>query len=342
MSKSTSFFVSGLLVGVLLATAGFSMLRRYQLSSGGANNDARVVLKLGHVLDVGHPVHKAIDHMRARLEELSGGEMTIDIYPGAVLGSETQSIEQLQNGSLSMTKTSAAVIENFVPEMAVFGLPYVFRDKPHFWAVLDGDIGKRLLQEGESKFVRGLCYYDSGSRNFYGKFPVESPADMEGRKIRVMNSATAMEMVQAFGAAPTPIAWGELYSALAQGIVDGAENNFPTFSASKHYEVCKHFTLDGHTRIPDVLLIGTKTWDRLTGQQRQWLQIAADESAVVQRELWLAATQEARELAESNGVTVYEVDAQNFADKVKEMHGQVTDEKIKQTLAAMQEVKADE
>lgn len=339
MSKSTSVFVSGLLVGVLLATVGFSLLRRYERSSDNTKGDARVVLKLGHALDVGHPVHKAIDHMRQRLEELSGGEMTIDIYPGAVLGSETQCIEQLQNGSLSMTKTSAAVIENFVPEMAVFGLPYVFRDKQHFWAVLDSEIGERLLQEGKARFIRGLCYYDSGSRNFYGKFPVESPDDLKGRKIRVMNSATAIQMVEAFDAAPTPIAWGELYSALAQGIVDGAENNLPTFSATKHYEVCKHFTLDGHTRIPDVLLVGTKSWEQLNTQQQKWLQAAADDSAVVQRELWEEATQQAREQAESEGVTVYEVNTQDFANKVQAMLGQVADEKVKATLAAIQDVK---
>ena len=335
MSKSTSLFVSGLLFGVLLATAGFSVLRRYQRTSGGVGDNARVVLKLGHALDVGHPVHQAIDHMRKRLETLSDGEMTIDIYPGGVLGSENQCIEQLQNGSLSMTKTSAAVVESFVPEMAVFGLPYVFRDQQHFWTVLDGQIGSRLLLEGKSKFIRGLCYYDAGSRNFYSKSPIRSPADLKGMKIRVMNSATAIEMVEAIGAAPTPIAWGELYSALAQGIVDGAENNFPTFSTTKHYEVCKHFTLDGHTRIPDILLIGTKSWNRLTSQQQQWLQAAANESAEVQRELWATETQRSREKAEAEGVTVYEVDVNSFAQTVTPMIERVTD---KATLAAIRGV----
>lgn len=341
MNKPASIFLSGLLVGILLATAGFSALRRYQRSTGNQDN-AQIVLKLGHVLDVGHPVHKAIEHMRERLETLSGGQMTIDIYPGAVLGSETQSIEQLQNGSLSMTKTSAAVIENFVPEMAVFGMPYVFRDQQHFWAVLESEIGQRLLQEGESKFIRGLCYYDSGSRNFYSKSPIRTPDDLKGKKIRVMNSATAIKMVESIGASPTPIAWGELYSALAQGIVDGAENNLPTFAATKHFEVCKHFTLDGHTRIPDVLLVGTKTWSSLTAQQQQWLQTAANDSAEVQRELWAEATQQARTESEAAGVTVYEVDPQTFADKVKPMLGQITDKKVKETLAAMQGIQTDE
>lgn len=340
MNKSTSVFVSGLLLGILLATTIFAGLRHFQQNNTSAER-ARVVLKLGHSLEVGHPVHQAIDLMRERLETFSGGEMTIDIYPGGVLGSETQNIEQIQNGSLSMTKTSAAVIENFVPEMAVFGLPYVFRDEDHFWQVLDSEIGERLLKEGESKFIRGLCYYDSGSRNFYGKSPIRTPEDLDGKKIRVMNSKTAIDMVNAIGAAPTPIAYGELYSALAQGIVDGAENNFPTFTSTKHYEICKHFTLDGHTRVPDVLLIGTKTWNSLQPRQQQWLQQAVEESAVAQRELWSAATQKAREEAEAEGVTVYEVDIQPFADKVQAMHGEVEDSRVKSILAEIKGMGSD-
>ena len=342
INKTASVFICGLLVGSLVTTVGFSCLRRFQLSSGDAGSSARVVLKLAHSLDVTHPAHQAMEHMRKRLETLSGGEMTIDIYPGSVLGSETNCIEQLQNGSLSLTRTSAAVVENFVPEMAVFGLPYVFRDSQHFRAVLDGEVGKRLLIEGESRFIRGLCYHDSGSRNFYGKFPVLTPEDLSGRKIRVMNSATAINMVEAMGAAPTPIAPGELYSALSQGIVDGAENNLPTFTTSKHYEVCKHFSLDGHTRIPAMVLIGTKAWNRLAPQQQQWLQTAADESATLQRELWAEATDKARKIVEAEGVTIHEVDVQSFARKVKPMLDRVSDEKVKATLAAIQKVKSDE
>ena len=139
-----------------------------------------MVLKLGHALDTNHPVHKGMEFMKERLEELSDGSVTMNIYPGSVLGSEVQCIEQLQNGSLAMTKTSAAAMENFIPEMSVYGLPYVFRDVDHYWNVLKGPIGQGLLQQGESKFLRGLCYYDSGSRNFYTKDrPIRSPEDLE-------------------------------------------------------------------------------------------------------------------------------------------------------------------
>jgi tripartite ATP-independent transporter DctP family solute receptor len=299
-----------------------------------------VVLKLGHALGTGHPVHIALEHMAERLEELSGGSVSLDIYPSAVLGSEVQSLEQLQSGSLDMTKVSAAVMENFVPEMGVFGLPFLFRDGEHYWQVLDSPLGKSLLQKGEDKLLRGLAYYDSGSRNFYTRSkPIRTPEDLEGLKIRVMNSATAIAMVKAMGGSPTPIAWGELYSALAQGTVDGAENNPPSFTSNKHYEVCKHFTLDGHTRIPDIILIGTKTWDRLGPQVREWVQQAADESSEFQRQLWAQETARSLELAKAEGVTVYDVDFEPFAARVAPMLEEVENPEIRSLLHQFREMR---
>ena len=330
-------FLAGLLVGALLMSVGFSLFLRGQRSAGGTQR--QMVLKLGHSLDAGHPVHAALEFMKQRLEAHSGGSVTIDIYPSAVLGSEVQSIEQLQNGTLAMTKTSAAVMENFIPTMSVFGLPYVFRDSDHYWAVLNGPIGEDLLQQGEAKFLRGLCYYDSGSRNFYTKDrPIKTPADLKGLKIRVMNSKTAVDMVKSMGGAPTPIAWGELYSALAQGTVDGAENNPPSFTSNKHYEVCKHFTLDGHTRIPDVLLMSSKVWNTLDPQVRGWVQQAADESAEYQRKLWREETAESLVRAKAEGVTVYEVDTSAFAAKVAPMLDEVANPDVRELLRQIAEV----
>ena len=322
----------------MLASFGFALFLRGQQAGGQA--DRQMVLKLGHSLDTSHPVHKGMVFMKQRLEELSGGSVTIDIYPSSVLGSEVQCIEQLQNGSLAMTKTSAASIENFIPAMSVFGLPYVFRDAGHYWDVLNSEIGKRLLEKGEDKFLRGLCYYDSGSRNFYTKEkPIRTPDDLKGLKIRVMNSKTAMDMVKAMGGAPTPIAWGELYSALAQGTVDGAENNPPSFTSNKHYEVCKHFTLDGHTRIPDMLLVGTRVWENLDPQVQKWLQQAADESSAFQRKLWEEETAASLEQAKAEGVTVYDVDTAAFAAKVAPMHGAVENMEVRELLQQIAEVK---
>lgn len=338
MNKGASYFVGGILIGALVATTGFSLFLRGQKAGGASQH--QLVLKLGHGLDTAHPVHKAMVFMKQRLEELSGGAVTIDIYPSSVLGSETQSIEQLQNGSLAMTKTSAAAMENFIPAMQVYALPYVFRDSDHYWNVLNGEIGKKMLQQGESKFLRGLCYYDGGSRNFYTKDkPIRTPDDLKGLKIRVMNSKTAIDMVKAMGGAPTPIAWGELYSALAQGTVDGAENNLPSFTTNKHYEICKHFSLDGHTRIPDLLLISTKVWKKLDPQVQEWIQQAADESSGYQRELWQKKTIESLEQARQEGVTVYEVDTGAFAAKVAPMLDAVENVEVRALLKQIVEVK---
>jgi tripartite ATP-independent transporter DctP family solute receptor len=345
--RSLSFFVSGLMLGALLSTVGFALFLRSQktaeriavLAGGGDGARKQMVLKLGHALDTGHPVHVALENMAARLEELSGGTVSVDIYPSAVLGGEVECLEQVQNGSLDMTKVSAAVMENFVPEMSVFGLPYLFRDGEHYWRVLDGPLGAALLEKGEPKLLRGLCYYDSGSRNFYTRSkPIRTPDDLEGLKIRVMNSATAIAMVKAMGGAPTPIAWGELYSALAQGTVDGAENNPPSFTTNKHFEVCKHFTLDGHTRIPDVVLIGTKTWDRLSPQIREWIQQAADDSSKFQRQLWRQETLRSLEIAQAEGVTIYDVDLAPFVAKVAPMLEEVENPAVRSLVLQIREI----
>ena len=339
MNKSTSSLIAGILIGAVVATMGFSLFLHNQ-KSAAATGSAQMVLKLGHALDTNHPVHKGMEYMKERLEELSGGSVTMNIYPGSVLGSEVQCIEQLQNGSLAMTKTSAAAMENFIPVMSVYGLPYVFRDVDHYWKVLNGPIGQGLLKRGESKFLRGLCYYDSGSRNFYTKDrPIRTPEDLEGLKVRVMNSKTAMDMVSAMGAAPTPIAWGELYSALAQGTVDGAENNPPSFTSNKHYEICKHFTLDGHTRVPDILLIGTKVWEKLDPQVQEWVQQAATESSDFQRKLWNEKTLEALARAKEEGVTIYQVDTTAFAAKVAPMLKNVENPQVRELLEEIATVK---
>ena len=334
MYKLISMFFCVLVVGCLLTTAGYAF---YERNFGETSN--KTVLKLGHTLDTSHPVHLALEHMKAHLEKLSDGKVTMDIYPGSVLGSEVQCIEQLQYGSLAMTKTSAAAMENFIPSMSVYSMPYVFRDSDHYWKVLEGEIGTKLLQSGEDKFLHGLCYYDSGSRNFYTKSkPIKTPEDLKGMKIRVMNSKTAIDMVKAMGGSPTPISWGELYSALAQGTVDGAENNPPSFTSNKHYEVCKHFSLDGHTRIPDILMMSSHVWDGLDPEVQGWVQESANESMEFQRKLWKEKTVDALKDAEKQGVTVYEVDTAAFAEKVAPMFDAIKNDEIRELARQIKEV----
>lgn len=280
----------------------------------------QIRLTLAHSLEPTHTVHRAMVFMDERLQALSGGTMHIDIYPSGQLGTEREAIELLQIGSLAMTKTSAATLEGFVPKMRVFNLPYLFRDQAHYLAVLDSDIGHELLLEPVGVRLRGLGYYDAGSRTFYTTHrQIVTPDDLDGLKIRVQPSQTAMQMVSALGGAPTPISWGELYTALQQGVVDGAENNPPSFYTSGHYEVARYFTLDEHTAVPDVILISTRVWDSLSQQQQEWLQQAVDESVAYERELWQRDTQAALDAVAADGVEILHPDKSAFERNAQPM-----------------------
>jgi tripartite ATP-independent transporter DctP family solute receptor len=281
--------------------------------SGCRGRDGARVLKLAHGLDVSHPVHRAMVHLADRVAELSAGEMRIEIHPSGQLGEERELIEMLQIGSIAMTKVSASPLESFVPEMNVFSIPYLFRDEDHLWQVLDGEIGRRLLVAGEEYYLRGLCYYDAGPRDFYTtEVPVRVPEDLAGLKIRVQKSITSVRMVQTLGGSATPIDWGELYSALQQGVVDGAENNAPSFYSSRHYEVSRYYTLDAHTWVPDVLLISTHVWEALSPREQGWLMEAVASSVEEQRRLWREATLDALSRVRAAGVEIIEPDEDAF------------------------------
>jgi tripartite ATP-independent transporter DctP family solute receptor len=284
-------------------------------------------IKLAHGLDVTHPVHKGMVFLSQRVSEMSEGRMIIDIYPSQQLGTERQCLELLQIGSLGMTKVSAAVLENFAPDLKVFGIPYIFRDIEHAHMVYDGPVGKELLLEGEKYWLRGLCFYDAGSRSFYTKNgPILSPDDLKGLKIRVQESVTAIEMIKNLGGAPTPISWGELYTALQQGVVDGAENNPPSFFTSRHYEICGYYSLNEHTTIPDVLLISTVVWNSLSEEEKSILEAAVRESVIYQRDVWNEEEQTALKQVIEAGVEVIYPDKRPFIESTLEMQNEYGDD----------------
>jgi len=307
----------------------------------GCQSESRIkIIKLAHVLDPSHPVHKGMVYMAEKVKEKSDGKMRVDIYPSGQLGQERDLIELLQIGSLAMTKVSTAPLEAFVPEMKIFGIPYVFRDDDHRWKILNSEIGKRLLLSGEKFFLRGMCYYDAGSRSFYTKeVPINSPENLKGLKIRVMKSLTSFAMVQSLGGSPTPIPWGELYTSLQQGVVDGAENNPPSFYLSRHYEVCKYYCLDEHTAVPDILLMSTVVWQSLSSQEQQWLQEAVDESVEHQKILWKESSDEALREVQKAGVKVLYPDKSPFQQEVQEMHASYKGTTIYDLIQEIQNVK---
>ncbi len=314
------------------------ILGLFALFSCQKENDFRV-LRLAHGLDTNHPVHHAMVHLGEKLSEKSGGKLIVKIYPSGQLGAERECLELLQIGSLDITKVSAAVLENFVTDYKVFSIPYVFRNKEHSHKVYDSQVGKTFLLKGEPFRLRGLCFFDAGSRSFYAKEKIIStPDDLKGLKIRVQKSNMAVAMVQQLGGSPTPISWGELYTALQQGVVDGAENNLPSFHSSKHYEVCKFYSFDEHTAVPDILLIGTESWNRLSAQERQWLQEAANESAIYQRKVWAEAELQALQIIKEAGVQVIYPDKSSFANRTKGIIDMFKDNK--EAMQLIEEIKS--
>ncbi len=312
----------------------YLMLTVFAFLLWGCNNiRTSKTIKLAHGLDMNHSVHKALVKMGEDLAQLSNGKLSVEIYPNQQLGTERQIMELLQIGSLDMTKVSAATLENFAPKTKVLGLPYLFRDREHSFKVFDGPIGQELLNDGKKYWLKGLGFYDAGSRSFYTKEKaVEHPDDLKGQKIRVMPSVTAMEMVRGFGGSPTPISWGELYTSLQQGVVDGAENNPPSFYLSKHYEICKYYSLNEHTFSPDVVIVGTQFWDRLSEEEQKWLQKAVDASVVYQRKLWADAEAEALVAIQKSGVQIIRPDKLPFSERTDKLYEKYQNDEALYTL----------
>lgn len=283
------------------------------LISGCTEYGSITEIKLAHGLSEDHAVHRGMVDFANRVHENSGGRLSISIYPNGILGSESQCLELLQIGSLGITKVSAAAMESFAPKYKVLGIPYIFNNDKHRDAIYDGPVGREILDSGQEFGLKGLCFYDAGSRSFYTtNKAVRKAEDLKGLKIRVMRSITANKMMSEMGASPVPIDFGELFTALQQGVVDGAENNPPSFHLTRHYETCKYYTLDKHTSIPDVLVIGTVFWERLTKEQQGWISSAARESVPVQRGYWKASEEASLKAVKEAGIEIIEPDLTSF------------------------------
>jgi tripartite ATP-independent transporter DctP family solute receptor len=265
-----------------------------------------------------YPTVQALFAIDRILAQRTGGEMRVRVYPGGQLGSEAGTLEITIFGGLDMNRVNLAPLNSIVPETLVLALPFLFRDTQHLRTALDGAPGKKILDAMSPYGLRGLCYYDSGARSFYNTVrPIRTPSDLAGMKIRVQSSDLYVAMVQALGANPTPIPYGEVYQALVQGVVDGAENNWPSYESSRHFEVARHYSLTGHVLAPEVLVASERTWQRLDEQQRQHLQVAVDESVFVMRELWDRRVEDARRRMLEAGIElVEEVDHDAFVERM--------------------------
>ncbi|WP_269522189.1 TRAP transporter substrate-binding protein [Coraliomargarita parva] len=335
-----AYFTLGFLLGLIVTSSLFAFLKP---GNSGASSDVRR-LKVSHGLPTNHPIHAGIESFAERVAYYSSGRLQFDVFPNAQLGSGTQTLEQMQAGTLDAAQVGAASLGSFIPEAKVFSLPYLFRSSDHYWAVLNGEIGQELLDalainaSGNPSGFRGLTYYDAGSRNFYAKKAIQAPSDLKGMKIRVMNDSVAIDTMKALGASPTPISWGELYTSLQQGVVDGAENNPPSFVSSRHFEVCKEFSFDHHSRIPDILFISEKTWNSLTPEERGWIQQAAIESTEFERKVWDAAVVDALSVMREQGVTIHEASMEPFMQATEAVREKYAVGELKDLVHRIQQV----
>ncbi|MCC5834839.1 MAG: TRAP transporter substrate-binding protein [Opitutales bacterium] len=289
-----------------------------------SDGDSERTLILAHAMHETHPVSVAMAWMPERLREVSDGALDMKIYPAGQLGSERNLLELTQIGTVGISKLSSATLENVIPEMRVFSLPYLFEDPEQRWDVWLGPVGQELLKTGIPFRVRGIAYYDAGSRSIYTvNRPVFSPEDLNGLRIRVTESVMAMRLMRAMGASPAPLAFSELYTAFQGGVMDGAENNPPSFHTTRHYEVCNYYTLNRHTVIPDMLVISNPLWESLSEQERDWLQQVVGESVELQRELWQEAEAIAMQSFRDAGVKIIEPDLEPFRQSVQPFYDSI-------------------
>ncbi|WP_443091245.1 TRAP transporter substrate-binding protein [Basfia succiniciproducens] len=280
----------------------------------------RVTLKLAHNLEQSHVVHQALAQMAKEVKEKSNGELNIRIYPSGQMGGPRETIELIQNDALDMTKASASEMESFVKEFSVFSSPYLFDNDEHFKKVLFSEVGKEIADKTKSSGFDILASYVAGTRSFYTKKPINSPADMKGLKIRVVSTPTTNKLIELLGGSPAPIPFGEVYTALQQGVIDGAENNIPSYNQTRHVEVAKFYIEDQHTSVPDYLIISSKTWAKLDDNQRKILQEAATNSEALQQKLWDAEVEKSRAEAEKVGATFITVDKTPFREALKPLY----------------------
>ena len=316
-------------------TAAFGLLAASAMTVQAAD----IVLRSSDTHPDGYPTVEAVKYLGELVKERSNGRIEIEVFHSAQLGQEKDTIEQTQFGVIDMNRVSLGPFNNIIEETQVPSLPYIFRSVDHMHKVMDGEIGQEILDAFSDHDLVGLVFYDAGSRSFYNRQkPVESMADLSGMKFRVMQSDLFVDMVNALGANATPMPYGEVYSSIQTGVIDGAENNWPSFESAGHYEVACYFTLDEHRIVPEVLVMSKKSWDKLSAEDQELIRQAAKDSVPHMRKLWAEreAASEAK-IREAGVQIVSDIDKTPFIEAMKPVYEKyVTSDKLKDLVARIQ------
>lgn len=281
----------------LFVAAGVFANGKQESSSSSSSTSTQamtktVTWKLADDQPAGYPTVAADQEFAKLVKEQTNGRYDIKVFYGGQLGSETQTVQQTISGVIQINRVNAAPLASFVGDMSVLSLPYIFTSSQQEWNVLYGKPGQEILDSMKAQQLIGLTYYDSGQRSFFTrKTPITSPADMKGLKIRVQKSPVFVEMVKDLGATPVPMAYGDVFTALQTGVIDGAENNIPSYATMSFYQVSPYYSYDGHSRVPEVLFMNLKAWQSLSPADQKIFTSAAHQASLTERKLWAQKVQ---------------------------------------------------
>ena len=305
------FFFSVLLVLALVATGLFA---------NGSSEKSKVLLKFSDQVSEDNPHVQADNYFADLINQNESSDMEVQVFPNSQLGGARESLEGMQSGTIEIAKVSAAALSSFCPEFSIFSLPYVFVSKDEVKAALEGEVGEILQSSLNDAGFELLAYYDTGFRSiFNGKRPIESLEDLSGLKIRVMNDPIMIEAINTLGALATPIAYSELYSALKQGVVDGAEQPPVALFAQKFYEVSDYYSMTNHFYDLNVVIISKPVFDSLTDDQKEAIKTAAQETQKYEWELWNELEESVLGDLAAEGMKINELDLSDFRTAVKDI-----------------------
>jgi len=298
---------------VTLLAVAFSVVL---LNAGITFAAATMELKLAEIHPKGYPTEQGDEEFARLVKESSQGRINITVFPGGQLGGDEKAVvEQVQMGAIDFARISLAPVLQFAKELSVLSLPYIYRDSTHMWKVLSGPIGQDLLRSVDKANLLGLAYYDAGARSFYNsKKDIKAVADLKGLKIRVQEAKLMMDLVKALGASPTPMATADVYSALQTNVIDGAENNWPSYISFSHYQVAKFYTVDRHTCIPEILVGSKKNFANLSKADLDLISKAAKDSVEFQKKKWAESEKVNEEKAKAAGCKITYPDAKTMVE----------------------------
>lgn len=288
-----------------------------------------------------YPTVQAVRHMGELLNKSSNGKHSIKVFSKSALGSEKDTIEQTKLGAIAMTRVNVAPMNNICPATMVPTMPFLFRSTEHLRKVLDGAIGEEILKDCEAQGFVGLAFYDSGARSIYTvKKPIKTLADAKGLKVRVQQSDLWVSLLEAMGANATPMPYGEVYTALKTGLVDAAENNYPSYESSRHFEVAKYYNKTEHSMAPEILLFSKKVWDTLSADEQKQIRAAAKESVVYMRKLWDERETKSLAIVKAGGAEIVDVDKASFQAAMKPVYDKfLKDPKLQDMVKRINAVK---